>query len=57
MELNGMSNVVDILRERGFVEQTTHEQELYDYFDNETVTCYIGFDPTASSLLPPRALW
>ena len=45
-----MSNVVDILRERGFIEQTTHEHELSDYFDNETVTCYIGFDPTASSL-------
>ena len=45
-----MANVVDILRERGFIEQTTHEQELYDYFDKETVTCYIGFDPTASSL-------
>jgi tyrosyl-tRNA synthetase len=45
-----MANAVDILRERGFIEQTTHEQELNDYFDNETVTCYIGFDPTASSL-------
>src|SRR5210317_2081123 len=45
-----MANTVDILRERGFIEQTTHEQELSDYFDNETVTCYIGFDPTASSL-------
>ncbi len=45
-----MTNTVDILRERGYIEQTTHEQELFDYFDNETVTCYIGFDPTASSL-------
>ncbi len=45
-----MANTVDILRERGFIEQTTHEQELNDYFDEETVTCYIGFDPTASSL-------
>jgi tyrosyl-tRNA synthetase len=45
-----MANVVDIFKERGFIEQMTHEQELYDYFDNETVTCYIGFDPTASSL-------
>jgi tyrosyl-tRNA synthetase len=45
-----MANVVDIFKERGFIEQTTHDQELYDYFDNETVTCYIGFDPTASSL-------
>ena len=45
-----MANVVDVFKERGFIEQMTHEQELYDYFDNETVTCYIGFDPTASSL-------
>jgi len=45
-----MAHVVDILRERGFIEQMTHEQELYDLFENEKVTCYIGFDPTASSL-------
>lgn len=45
-----MTNVVDIFKERGFVEQTTHDTELYDYFDHETVTGYIGFDPTASSL-------
>jgi tyrosyl-tRNA synthetase len=45
-----MANVVDIFKERGFIDQMTHDQELYDYFDKETVTCYIGFDPTASSL-------
>ena len=45
-----MTNVVDIFKERGFIEQMTHDQELYEYFDKETVTCYIGFDPTASSL-------
>ena len=45
-----MGNFVEILRERGFVEQTTHEQELGDYFDRNRVTGYIGFDPTASSL-------
>ena len=43
-------NVVDILEERGFVEQKTHEKELRDLFENESVTCYIGFDPTAPSL-------
>jgi tyrosyl-tRNA synthetase len=42
-------NIIDVLRERGFIENTTHEQELYDYV-NEPITCYIGFDPTASSL-------
>jgi tyrosyl-tRNA synthetase len=45
-----MGNVIDELRERGFVEQTTHDQELYDYIDQGNITCYIGFDPTASSL-------
>jgi tyrosyl-tRNA synthetase len=45
-----MGNVIDTLRERGFIEQTTHEAELYEQFDDAPVTCYIGFDPTASSL-------
>jgi tyrosyl-tRNA synthetase len=45
-----MTNVIETLRERGFIEQTTHDQELTDYLDSSDVTCYIGFDPTASSL-------
>jgi tyrosyl-tRNA synthetase len=45
-----LPNVLDILRERGFIEQTTHEAELTDLLSNGPVTCYIGFDPTASSL-------
>ena len=45
-----MSNLIETLKERGFVEQTTHEQELIDLIDREQVTGYIGFDPTASSL-------
>lgn len=43
-------NVFDILKERGFVEQVTHEEELRELFDKEPVTFYIGFDPTADSL-------
>ncbi len=43
-------NVLDILQERGFIEQTTHEQELRACLDQPGVTCYIGFDPTAPSL-------
>ena len=43
-------NVIDILRERGFIEQTTHDEELRSYADKAQITCYIGFDPTASSL-------
>ncbi|MBW2367063.1 MAG: tyrosine--tRNA ligase [Deltaproteobacteria bacterium] len=42
--------VLDILKERGFVEDTTHTSELESYLSNPGATCYIGFDPTASSL-------
>ncbi len=42
--------VLDTLFERGFIENTTHEQELRTLFAENSVTCYIGFDPTASSL-------
>lgn len=45
-----MANVIDILKERGFIDQTTHDDELRAYIDNGSATCYIGFDPTASSL-------
>ncbi len=45
-----MQNLLDILYERGFVEQTTHDEELKDYLNSGQMTCYIGFDPTASSL-------
>ena len=43
-------NVLDILKERGFIDQTTHDQELRDCLEKGNVTCYIGFDPTAASL-------
>ena len=45
-----MANVIEILQQRGFIEQTTHDRELHDYVNQGKVTCYIGFDPTASSL-------
>jgi tyrosyl-tRNA synthetase len=45
-----MANVIEVLKERGFIEQTTHDQELNQYVADSRVTCYIGFDPTASSL-------
>jgi tyrosyl-tRNA synthetase len=45
-----MPNVIDVLKQRGFIEQTTHDQELDEYIDQGNITCYIGFDPTASSL-------
>jgi len=43
-------SVLSVLKERGFVDATTHTQELEDYLENNRATCYIGFDPTASSL-------
>ncbi|WP_097013906.1 tyrosine--tRNA ligase [Anaerocolumna aminovalerica] len=43
------TNVYDILQERGFIEQTTHE-EIRDLLGKEKVTFYIGFDATADSL-------
>ena len=45
-----MENVFDVLKERGLIAQTTHEQEIRDLLANEKVTFYIGFDPTADSL-------
>lgn len=43
-------NVMDILRERGFIKQTVYEDELYKLLGSESVPFYIGFDPTADSL-------
>ncbi len=43
-------NVMDVLRERGFIKQTVYEDELYKMLDNEKVAFYVGFDPTADSL-------
>ncbi|MBU1196871.1 MAG: tyrosine--tRNA ligase [Proteobacteria bacterium] len=43
-------SVLSVLKERGFIENLTHTEELEYYLDNNRATCYIGFDPTASSL-------
>ena len=43
-------NVFDVLKERGFIEQTTHEAEIRELLGKEKVTFYIGFDATADSL-------
>jgi len=45
-----MSNVFDILKERGYIEQATHEEEIRELLGKESVTFYTGFDPTADSL-------
>ena len=43
-------NVMDVLRERGFIAQTVYEDDLYKMLSSEKVTFYVGFDPTADSL-------
>jgi tyrosyl-tRNA synthetase len=43
-------NVFDVLKERGYIEQCTHEGEIRELLGKESVTFYIGFDPTADSL-------
>lgn len=43
-------NVYDILLERGFIEQATHEEEIRELLGKERVKFYIGFDATADSL-------
>ena len=44
-----MEHILDILKERGFIAQTTFEDELYEQLKSPTVF-YVGFDPTADSL-------
>jgi len=41
-------SVYDVFVERGFIEQVTDEANLRELLKSQ-VTCYIGFDPTASS--------
>jgi len=45
-----MENVFDTLKERGYIAQTTHEDEIRELLGKEKITFYIGFDPTADSL-------
>ena len=44
-----MENIFDIFEERGFIEQVTDRKLVSSLLENP-ITCYIGFDPTASSL-------
>lgn len=45
-----MANVFDTLKERGFIQQLTHEEPLVELLGRESVTVYVGYDPTADSL-------
>lgn len=43
-------SVLDVLQERGFIKQMSHEAEIKELLEKEKITFYIGFDPTADSL-------
>ena len=43
-------NVFDVLKERGFIEQTTDEEAVRELLGKEKIKFYIGFDPTADCL-------
>ena len=45
-----MSNIFEELTQRGYTEQLTHPEEIKNLLDNESISFYIGFDPTADSL-------
>lgn len=45
-----MANVLDTLKQRGYVKQTVYEDELYKMLEDNSVTFYTGYDPTADSL-------
>ena len=43
-------NVYDVLKERGFIEQTTDDEGIRELLGKEKVKFYIGFDATADCL-------
>jgi len=43
-----VKTVYDVFQERGFIEKVTDEEKIPEILE-EKITCYIGFDPTASS--------
>jgi len=45
-----MKSGYEVLKERGFIEQVTDEALIEQQFAGGPLTCYIGFDPTATSL-------
>jgi len=48
MERMKNKTVYDVFIERGFIEKVTDEEKVPEILEGK-VTCYIGFDPTASS--------
>ena len=45
-----MTDILKELEDRGYIEQLTHEKEMRELLQKESVRFYIGIDPTADSL-------
>jgi len=45
-----MTDIITELEKRGYIEQLTHEKEMKELFQKESVSFYIGIDPTANSM-------
>lgn len=43
-------NALEVLVERGFIDNITHQEELKAYLETQGRYCYTGFDPTGASL-------
>ncbi len=47
---NFLKNFYQTLMERGFIEQVTDPEDMEALFEKQTISAYVGFDPTAESL-------
>ena len=45
-----MTDIIEELKQRGYIEQLTNEAEMKELFKKESVRFYIGIDPTADSI-------
>lgn len=45
-----ITNLFEILKERGYIYQATHEDKIREALNGEPITFYLGIDPTADSL-------
>lgn len=45
-----MTNVFNVLEERGYIDQVTYEDELKELLNKDSISFYVGFDATADSL-------
>jgi len=43
-------DIIKELENRGYIEQLTHDKEMRELFQKESVSFYIGVDPTANSM-------